>query len=199
MSDRVLLVIGAIVVTVATAIGGFAVGRITENPRDSEVYQALDDKHLRTVEKRKTAEDELKVAQQQVENILGSVPAREAALEEGQALLTKAQQKMKREQTTLEEATVAVSRRERAVGIVEREIARNTIPGDGVYRVGQDMKPGTYRTSGGTSTPCYWSINADANGADIIQNNIGEGPALVSVSEGQFFETTRCQEWTLQQ
>lgn len=198
MSDRVLLIIGAIIVTAATAIGGFAVGRITEDPRNSDVYQALDDKHLRTVEKRKTAEDELSLAQQQVENVLGSIPARETALEEGQALLTEAQQKMQREQAKLDEAAAAVSRRERAVGIVEREIARNTIPGDGVYRVGQDMKPGTYRTTGGTTTPCYWSINADANGANIIQNNIGEGPALVTVSEGQFFETTRCQDWTLQ-
>lgn len=199
MSDRILMIVGAFIVTAATAAGGFAVGRITENPMDSEAYQSLKDKNVSANERRRDAEGEVASLQRRFDTVAGSLPDREAALEEGQSLLTRAQQKVQRDQRDLDQATAAVARRERAVGIVEREIARNTIPGNGVYRVAQDMNPGTYRTLGGTTTPCYWAITSDANGSDIIQNNIGEGPALARVSEGQFFQTTRCQEWTLQQ
>lgn len=90
-----------------------------------------------------------------------------------------------------------LERRERAVGIVESEIARRTVGGDGVYRVGRDMEPGTYR-SADNGDGCYSSVNADANGDDIITNNLGAGPQLVTVSEGQYFETSGCDDWVRQ-
>ena len=79
---------------------------------------------------------------------------------------------------------------------MEKQVAANTIPGDGVYRVGQDMKPGTYRSEG--NTDCYWMISGDANGSNIIENDIVTGPSLVTVSSGTFFTSNRCGDWVLQ-
>lgn len=73
---------------------------------------------------------------------------------------------------------------------------RTSLFTDGVFEVGRDMQPGTYRS--GAQTDCYWSINGDANGDDIIANHYGDGPAIASVSTGQFFETSGCAAWVKQ-
>ena len=75
-------------------------------------------------------------------------------------------------------------------------MAANTISGDGVYRVGKDMKAGTYKSS--DNADCYWQISTDANGDNIVQNNIVTGQALVTVRDGQFFESRGCGDWVLQ-
>ena len=90
----------------------------------------------------------------------------------------------------------AVAAREKAVGIVEATIARNTIS-DGTYKAGEHIKAGTYRTKGSPSG-CYWSVNSDPNGNNIITNYIGDGPTSVTVLPGQWLELSGCGEMTLQ-
>jgi len=87
-----------------------------------------------------------------------------------------------------------------AYGIAEAEVAAqaNTIPGEGVFVVGEDVKAGSYRTAGPSSSSCYYAIKDGAGaGADILDNNIIEGPGAVTLADGQVFETSRCQDWTL--
>jgi hypothetical protein len=38
-------------------------------------------------------------------------------------------------------------------------------------------------------------ISSDANGSNILQNNIVTGPALVTLSAGTFFTSSGCGDW----
>lgn len=164
------------------------------------MYQTLETQFADVNERRRDAEEAAQDAQRQQQEALGDLPSREAALERAQQDLKSEERRLAKSERELTRSVAIVARRERAVGLVERAIARNTLSGDGVYRVGKDMRAGTYRTTGGMgpSGQCYWSINADTNGANIIQNGIGSGPALATVSDGQFFETSMCKDWVLQ-
>lgn len=74
----------------------------------------------------------------------------------------------------------------------------NTIPGDGTYRVGVDIRPGTYRSQG--SNACYWERLRGLGGTvdDIIANGAGTGPQLVQIAPTDVgFKTQGCPTWTL--
>lgn len=65
--------------------------------------------------------------------------------------------------------------------------------GEGTYEVGVDIKPGTYRSPGGTG--CYWARLAK-NQQDIIDNNLSDGPSVFTVQESDgYVELNRC-TWT---
>jgi hypothetical protein len=54
--------------------------------------------------------------------------------------------------------------------------------GDGTWRVGTDVRPGTYRTDGGSN--CYWAFLSGFPGTDIediIFNNYGGGVQVVII------------------
>lgn len=74
--------------------------------------------------------------------------------------------------------------------------AATTMEEDGTYLVGTDVKPGTYRSSGGGT--CYWARLRDLNGDidSIIANNIGSNPVVTIKKSDKAFETSRCGEWT---
>ncbi|GGQ97104.1 hypothetical protein [Streptomyces aurantiogriseus] len=73
-----------------------------------------------------------------------------------------------------------------------------TFSGEGEYLVGEDIKPGTYKTAGPEGEfGCYWERAKDASGefGSIIANNNLEGPGRVTLNKGEYFKTNRCQEW----
>jgi hypothetical protein len=80
---------------------------------------------------------------------------------------------------------------------MEKTIHENTVAGDGMYRVGVDMKTGTYKSNG--SSGCYYAVLNSSDTEDIATNNITDGPAFVTVVPGRYFETRGCADWTLQQ
>lgn len=98
----------------------------------------------------------------------------------------------------LDEREAGLDEREAAITKAEETVAANTVS-DGIWTVGVDMKPGTYRASD-VSADCYWAILVSGtNGADIVNNGIpGGGNPQVTVSEGQDFETSRCGDWVKQ-
>ncbi|TXK36315.1 hypothetical protein FR742_40245 [Nonomuraea sp. C10] len=73
----------------------------------------------------------------------------------------------------------------------------STAPGDGQYLVGEDIKPGTYKTSGTDSFTCYWARLKDASGefGAIIANGNVSGQTRVTLKKGEYFETKGCQDW----
>jgi hypothetical protein len=75
--------------------------------------------------------------------------------------------------------------------------AQPTSVGDGVYVVGEDMAPGTYKVSAAVKDGCYWMITkSGTNGADIIQNDLPTGGfPQVTLTKGQDFTTNRCGTW----
>jgi hypothetical protein len=90
--------------------------------------------------------------------------------------------------------------REAAIEQAELEIAEGTIPGDGIFLVGEDIEPGTYRgnVAGGR---CYWARLSGTSGDfdDLITNDNVEGPTVVTIAESDVaFETSRCGEWVKQ-
>jgi hypothetical protein len=67
--------------------------------------------------------------------------------------------------------------------------------GDGVYMVGVDIKPGTYKASGSG----YWERLRSAGGGfdGIIANGNPSGKAIVQIKKtDKFFNTTGMSEWT---
>ncbi len=90
-----------------------------------------------------------------------------------------------------------MDQREEDISATEREIAENTFPGNGTYLVGEDIKPGTYRSSG--SGDCYWARLSSTDGelGSIITNSFGSGAQVVTIRSGDVaFETSGCGEWT---
>ena len=76
---------------------------------------------------------------------------------------------------------------------VEQRIAATSI-GEGIWSVGVDIEPGTYRTAQPLSGYCYWGIyRSGTNGDDIVEN---DGPTggypTVTLSPGQDFENSGC-------
>jgi hypothetical protein len=73
-----------------------------------------------------------------------------------------------------------------------------TISGDGIYRVGIDIRPGTYRTRGSES--CYWERLSGFSGEadNRITNGLLAGPQVVQIlSSDAGFMTQDCATWTL--
>ena len=71
-----------------------------------------------------------------------------------------------------------------------------SIPGDGTFRVPQEVKPGTYRTSG--EDGCYWARLRNLSGDfdAITANGNTDGPTTVQIRSGdKGFETRRCGTW----
>lgn len=69
---------------------------------------------------------------------------------------------------------------------------------DGLYHVGEDIKPGTYRLAEpvDNSDFCYWGKFKDAEGENIIDNDLAStGRLQVTLKAGQWFETNRCGTW----
>jgi hypothetical protein len=87
--------------------------------------------------------------------------------------------------------------REEAVGAAEETKAANTIPGPGIYVVGEDIKPGEYRTTG---DDCYWARLSGLSGEldDIIVNGFADGPAVLTIAKSDVAFENSCGEWVRQ-
>jgi hypothetical protein len=76
-----------------------------------------------------------------------------------------------------------------------------TIPGDGTYVVGSDIKAGTYKTTGpeeSTIPNCYWARLKGTSGdfEDIITNGNATGQTTVTISSSDgAFQTNGCKTW----
>ncbi|MFG3495917.1 hypothetical protein [Streptomyces sp. NPDC047928] len=73
------------------------------------------------------------------------------------------------------------------------------IPGDGVFLVGEDIQPGTYRSDGADTALCYWARLSDTTGEadDIIANGNAKGQIVVKIAPADAaFEASDCKPWT---
>ncbi|GLP71616.1 hypothetical protein TUSST3_82350 [Streptomyces sp. TUS-ST3] len=68
----------------------------------------------------------------------------------------------------------------------------------GMFGVGADIAPGTYKSTGNTDDSCYWERTKDAeHGIDsILANDNVNGTAVVRISASDaYFKTTGCKDW----
>jgi hypothetical protein len=161
-------------VPAATLVVGVGIGVAAgaTDPTTSEEYQALEQR-LDTEEKR-------------------AASARGAAERAGNNAAA-ASRSASQQATELQTREREVSERERAVTAVEQQIAKTSIP-NGIWTVGVDVEPGTYRTSAALTGYCYWGIyTSGTNGDDIVEN---DGPTggfpTVTLRAGQDFENSGC-------
>jgi len=69
--------------------------------------------------------------------------------------------------------------------------------GDGIFIVGTDIEPGTYKSTGGQS--CYYSRLSGFGGSlgEIISNENTDSSAIVTIaSSDKGFKSSRCGTWT---
>ena len=70
---------------------------------------------------------------------------------------------------------------------------------DGMYRVGTDIVPGTYRSAGPSAegaSDCYWARLSSLNETHIIESNISTGAQAVMIPPSdRAFLTHSCQPW----
>ncbi|TQF69120.1 hypothetical protein FK531_10135 [Rhodococcus spelaei] len=97
----------------------------------------------------------------------------------------------------LDKLSGELAQREQALLPKEREAARSTIKGDGIFLVGKDINPGTYRNSG--TNGCYWQRSSGTSGDfdEILANGNENGPAVVTIQASDVaFTAKRCGVWT---
>ncbi len=72
--------------------------------------------------------------------------------------------------------------------------------GEGRFVVGTDIAPGTYQTTGPSGNlDCYWERLKNTSGTtdSIIANNLGLGPATVTIDQSDgAFQTRWCNTWS---
>jgi len=70
------------------------------------------------------------------------------------------------------------------------------IEADTLVHVGEDVPAGTYRVPVSVDGDCYWMKSTDAEGGNIIANDIVQGGRpQVTLKSGQWFTSQRCGEW----
>ncbi|WP_328669517.1 hypothetical protein [Streptomyces sp. NBC_00328] len=78
------------------------------------------------------------------------------------------------------------------------EKGKASFAGNGDFRVGPDIEPGTYRTTGNTDGSCHWERAEDAgHGLDsLIAEGDVTGTAVVTISaKDTYFKTSGCGDW----
>lgn len=138
--------------------------------------------------------DSVKAAWEKQHDEIVSLKRTAASAEERDAELTAAEAAVEASEATLTSRSDALDVREASVSVVEATVAANTFSGNGTFRVGVDVQPGTYTSKGGSN--CYWA-RLNATGDDIIDNNISSGPAVLTVQGGDgLIKTSSCAPFT---
>lgn len=177
------------VVAIGLLAGGIFAGMAIADPTKSEEY-ATAVSHVQVAgADRDKYREQLAALTTKHQELESGIEEREAALEERERALGE-------RESGLEESEAAVKAREKAVGTAEAEAEANTVS-DGTWTVGEDIKAGTYRTTGNVESSCYWGIyRSGSNGGDIIENDIpGGGKPTVKLSKGQDFKSSNCGDW----
>ncbi|MFJ8083729.1 hypothetical protein ACIQ6Y_24360 [Streptomyces sp. NPDC096205] len=76
---------------------------------------------------------------------------------------------------------------------------KTEMAGDGgMFKVGVDIAPGTYKSTGNTDDMCYWERAKDADHSidSILANNNVSGTAVVTIGASDaYFKTSGCKDW----
>jgi hypothetical protein len=197
-------IVGALLIGLTIGLAG---GVTPVESSSGATYESLDGWEAALAEQdAELAEREAGVEQdlKDVEQGLKDVTAGEAELEESQlsiqADLQSLADELDERKAALDERETALAEREAAVGKAEETKAANTIAGDGIWTVGEEIKPGTYKAQGSGST-CYWARLSGLSGGlgDIIANYLGSAKTTVEIHKSDAaFETTGCGEWVRQ-
>lgn len=95
-------------------------------------------------------------------------------------------------------STVQITRTVTATATPPATAPKTIMETDGMYRVGIDIEPGTYRSGGKSedTADCFWARLNSLNENDAIANGMSAGPQEVTVkASDRAFYTHHCQAW----
>ncbi|SNR98563.1 hypothetical protein [Blastococcus mobilis] len=159
--------------------GGAAIVVASSDPTGSEEYQALEAELEGVRADQESVEADAQQVYRNAKDLEDQVAVRESGVDKRAA--------------DLDQQARDVKAREDAVAAIEQRIVQTSI-GEGIWTVGVDVEPGTYRTAEPLTGYCYWAIlKSGTNGGDIIENDGPEGGVpTVTLSPGQDFENSGC-------
>lgn len=100
--------------------------------------------------------------------------------------------------TTGDPATITTAEATAPAKSAAKGKPKSTIGGDDLVHVGQDVPPGVYRAVEPIEGSCYWMKSKDAEGANIIDNDIpAGGRPQVTLKKGQWFTSRGCPDWAV--
>lgn len=171
---------------------GIAFGTVLPDPTTSAAYKSL-------AEEKSTVETERDAALSSYASVKGKYDTLQSGIATREAKVATKETEVGKADAAVKTAEAAVKAREEAVTGAEKAKAANTVS-DGTWTVGSDIEPGTYRAAAAVGSTCYWGIyRSGSNGDDIIENDIpGGGRPVVTLSQGQDFNSTRCGKWEKQ-
>lgn len=97
--------------------------------------------------------------------------------------------------------TVAATSSHSLDGLVTRvPLLPSVVLRDGMYKVGVDLRSGTYVTRG-VGAACYFAVTTDLSGSltSVVKTYFGDAfGRRVELEAGHYFETDECGTWTLE-
>ncbi|MCK9792321.1 hypothetical protein M1843_00995 [Isoptericola sp. 4D.3] len=142
---------------------------------------------------------ELASTRTELDAVVARAETAESRIDDAETAAAARQAELDERESGLDEREQDVADRETAVSKTEKTIESSRID-EGVWTVGTDVAAGTYRTTAPVSGDCYWAIyRSGTNQDDIVQNDIVTGGhPVVTLRDGQDFETNRCGTWDKQ-
>lgn len=187
-----------LVITFAIGVGLGVAGSVAD-PTKSEEYISLVEERDAVQDARDDAQGRATTAESQLRRYVGQTNAREAAFDQRESDLDTREAGLDQRQSELDQRQAGLDQREAAITATEQRIAATQIH-EGVWTVGVDIEPGTYRTAAPVTDMCYWAIyRTGTNLGDIIENDIVTGGfPSVTLRAGQDFKTQDCGVWNKQ-
>ncbi|THJ67456.1 hypothetical protein E8P82_04995 [Arthrobacter echini] len=179
--------------------GAVGLGTTLPDPTTSDAYLELEDDRDELRAERDELQAEYNAVEGQYDAVRADYDALSGDIEDREAEVAAREADAEEAAAEVEAAEAAVKKREEAITAAEDAKAASTIS-DGIWTVGTDIEPGTYRSAAEVGSSCYWGIyRSGSNGDDIIENDIpGGGRPTVTLSDGQDFNSTRCGSWDKQ-
>ena len=106
---------------------------------------------------------------------------------------------LSQQSSALKQQQTALSKQQQQVKAQLGQIQASQLSGDGVYVVGQDIKPGVYHTNGSGdpgANDCYFATLNSSDTNDIADNNNFDGAETVDVSSAYAFEINGPCAWS---
>jgi hypothetical protein len=158
-------------------------------------YHRSSEDHRQASEKSRAAVSDLSTRLETMTQQRDTYKARDDQIQTREDAAKQREDRVQASEDAVKKREEAVKQREDAATQTEKVQAQNTIH-EGNWAVGVDIQPGTYRATAAVSGSCYWAINSDANGRNIVANDIVTGGRpTVTLSGGQYFTTQRCGDW----
>lgn len=120
----------------------------------------------------------------------------QAAQDAASRAATDAQAALASQKAKLDARSATLDARAKAVAGFEAAAKANTIPGEGLFLVGKDIQPGTYKSTPADSGNCYYARLSSTDTSDIIDNNNTSGPVVVTIkATDKAFSVSGCNEF----